>query len=94
MRRSAAAIVILIGLLSASAAFVASSSPDGLERVAEDLEFADRETTYFSAPMKDYAVPLVPGVLSGALAGLVGTLVVGGVAFALGRLLIRRKANS
>ncbi|MBT3219961.1 MAG: cobalamin biosynthesis protein CbiN [Proteobacteria bacterium] len=94
MSRSIAAIIVLILLLSASAAFVASSSPDGLERVAEDLGFAEHETTYFSAPMEDYAMPRVPGGLSGVLAGVLGTVLVGGATFALGKLLSRRKANS
>lgn len=92
MRRSTALMLAGLALLAVSAGFVASSSPDGLERVAEDLGFADRAAPPHAAPLPDYAVPgLSPG-LSAPLAGLIGTLAVGGLAWGLGRGLTRARS--
>lgn len=73
--------------LAVVASLVASTSPDGLERVAADLGFEDRATTVLDAPLPDYAVAGLPAAFSGAVAGLLGALVVGGVSFGAGRLL-------
>lgn len=75
--------------VAATAPFVASSSPDGLERVALDLGFADRAAAPAPAPMPDYEVQGA-GPLSGPLAGLVGVAAVAGLALGVGALLQRR----
>jgi len=68
----------------------ASSWPDGLEKVAEHLGFADRATAHLPAPMPDYSVPgMSHTVLTVALAGVTGTLVVLVLALLLGRWLVR-----
>lgn len=72
------------------ASTIASSSPDGLERVAADLGFSGHEATNYHAPLPDYEVPAAPPAVSGALAGLLGTATVGGLAWAAGRLVTRR----
>lgn len=80
---------ILGGLLVAAAlAFFispfASSSPDGLEKVAEEKGFIEkgRQPVWTHAPMPDYQVPLT-GRKPGALAGVAGTLLVFGIAFGI-----------
>jgi cobalt/nickel transport system permease protein len=68
----------LAGIALAIAAFVspfASGLPDGLERAAEHLGFADRARAALAAPFPDYALPFVSSAgLATALAGLLGTL--------------------
>ena len=88
----------LIGLLACLlvAAFspLASSSPDGLERVAENEGFLGlaQET-----PFQLIADYLFPGVENEAvatiLAGLIGTLILFGVVYGLAWLLKSRKAQ-
>ncbi len=64
-RRKSLYVFILAGLaLSVALALIispfASSSPDGLEKVAEDkgfIEKGEREPVWDSAPMPDYAFP-------------------------------------
>jgi cobalt/nickel transport system permease protein len=66
---------------------LASPHPDGLERVAEDLGFirAAREAPYQVIP--DYVLPgLSNEALATIAAGIVGTLIVAGVAFGVARL--------
>ena len=69
------ALAIAIGLATAASPF-ASSSPDGLNRVAGDRGFASRAETH-DGPLGGYAVPGVddPRLATG-LAGFAGTLVV------------------
>jgi len=80
-----------LGLALAIAAFLspfASSSPDGLERVAEDLGFLDKGITLFASPIPDY---LFPGVgnekIATALAGIIGTGLVFIFMYAMGKFL-------
>ena len=80
--------LVLAGFLS----FYASSSPDGLERVAEDHGFLDTAEEHAAAegPMADYQAKGVDDSrLSGGAAGIAGALVVlvlaGGLTFALRR---------
>lgn len=72
----------------------ASSSPDGLERVAEDKGFLERgeiEPTFVS-PIPDYAWPGVRNeALATSLAGVFGTLVVFGLGYGLAALYRREK---
>jgi len=80
-------------LLASFLAPLASSSPDGLERVAEDqgfLEQAEGSQLWKAAPVPDYEMPGVgrSGIAT-ALAGVAGTLIVFGLAVGLGRLLVR-----
>jgi len=74
----------------------ASQWPDGLERVAEELHFADAAAAnpLVHSPLPDYAIPgLQNAQLSTALAGLVGTFLVLLVLFGLGKLLAPKQTN-
>ena len=68
----------------------ASVSPDGLERVAGDLGFEGRAETRYAAPAPDYVLPGIGGRLSGSAAGVLGAVMVGGLAWGAGRLVTRR----
>ena len=70
---------------------MASSDPDGLERVAIDGGFAaqGQEATFELLP--DYSVPLLgDGPLSLIVAGLVGVAIIFAAMWLLGRALSRR----
>jgi len=82
------AVCLLVACLSP----LASSSPDGLERVAEDKGFIDLGQ---EAPFQVIADYVFPGMENEAiatiLAGLIGTLILFGVAYGLAWLLKSRK---
>lgn len=70
---------------------LASSSPDGLEKIAEDKGFAERAAEPHKAPIPDYAMPKISSeALATGLAGLVGTAIVFGLSLALARALSRK----
>jgi hypothetical protein len=75
----------------------ASSSPDGLEKVAETQNFLEDgrlHTLHESSPVPDYAFPGVDDPrLATALAGFVGTLMVALVGIAI-MALVRRRART
>ena len=69
----------------------ASTSPDGLEKVAETKGFAEKgETWKFwkHAPLPDYNIPWIKNEkVSTALSGLIGTLAIFFIAFGIGKLI-------
>jgi len=84
------AIALVVALLSP----LASPLPDGLERVAEDLGFIDRARGPLYQVIPDYMFPGIPHpTLATILAGVVGTLLMFGLAFFLARWLQRRVVN-
>lgn len=73
----------------------ASGDPDGLDRVAQDLQFDSQAQENpparqlpFAQVFDEYALQGVPERLATPLAGLVGTLVTFGLVWGLGKLLI------
>lgn len=74
----------------------ASQHPDGLDRVAQDLEFehkANPEPAAQKLPFyrlfDEYALRGVPEPIATPLAGLVGTLAAFGLAWGIGKLVMR-----
>jgi hypothetical protein len=82
---------VLFALLLAILSPLASSSPDGLERMAEDNGFASVAT---KAPFSLIADYIMPGVSSRAiatiLAALLGTIVLFGIGYGLTKAFKRR----
>jgi hypothetical protein len=77
MRKVVPYLIITL-ILAAIAAPLASSWPDGLDRVAQMLGFEHRAVInpLVKAPLPDYGVPgLEKSPLSGSLAGLAGALI-------------------
>jgi cobalt/nickel transport protein len=78
-------LLATIGLALVVSGF-ASSSPDGLERVAEDKGFLEtaRDHLFADGPLADYTVRGVENErLSTGLSGLIGVLVTFGIGMAL-----------
>jgi cobalt/nickel transport system permease protein len=82
-------LVIALGL----AVFVspyACSWPDGLDRVAEKFGFVSRATTLIKTWIPDYKMPGISSAgIATAIAGALGTLVMFGLAWGVGRILVR-----
>ncbi len=94
---TAAGAGILVSLaLAAFASPFASSSPDGLEKVAEDqgfLALAEEATALWQhSPWPDYAIPTIASEgISTALAGISGTILTFGLSLLLAALFMRTK---
>ncbi len=87
------ALVFCLALATVSP--LASSSPDGLERVAEDGGFS---SLAWQSPISPVAGYLFPGigneVLATMLAGWLGTVLLFGVAYGLAWLMKSRKKQA
>lgn len=77
-------IGLLIALGLALISPLASTSPDGLERVAENKGFLEKASEAVFRVMPDYTFPGVSNsALSTIIAGIVGTLLVFALAYLL-----------
>lgn len=102
-QRNRAFVLIGLGIALLIAIFLspfASSDPDGLNRVSEDLKFSHKEVENapakqlpFSGIFDGYALKGVPEGIATPLAGIVGTLVTFGIAWGIGKLVIRNSAS-
>ena len=75
----------------------ASSSPDGLEKVAEDIGFLDsaKDHTYADGPLADYGVKGIENErLSTGTAGVIGVIATAGVSTGLFFVLLRKSGAS
>lgn len=87
------ALIVSIFLAGVVSNF-ASSSPDGLEKVAEDIGFIDSATdsAVSGGPLADYSVSGIENAaLSGGLAGVVGIIATAVVGYFAFRLLSARR---
>ncbi|KAM3097264.1 PDGLE domain-containing protein [Phormidesmis sp. 146-35] len=100
--RNRAMIFAGLGIALLIAVFLspfASQDPDGLDRVSEDLKFGDKEAAEkpaeklpFYKVFDEYALRGVPEQVATPIAGLVGTLATFGLAWGIGKLVV--KGNS
>lgn len=84
--------LFLAGVVS----FYASSSPDGLEKVAKDIGFSEtaKEHTNADGALADYGVKGVDNArLSTGAAGVIGVIATGAISTGL-FMLVRRKSGS
>lgn len=82
-RRFFAALLVVTLLVAGVASFYASSHPDGLEYVAEQTGFLDsaEDSPTADSPLADYQTSGVDNErLGGGLAGIIGVLLVLGIA--------------
>jgi F0F1-type ATP synthase assembly protein I len=86
-------LLVAVGLALVVSGF-ASSSPDGLERVAQDKGFLStaRDHPFADGPLADYAVKGVDNErLSTGLSGLIGVLITFGLGLAVFTLVRSRR---
>ncbi|XGV98954.1 MAG: PDGLE domain-containing protein [Leptolyngbya sp. BL-A-14] len=103
-QRNRAFVISGLGIALLIAIFLspfASKNPDGLDRVAKDLKFGDKELQAkpahqlpFYAVFDEYAVRGMPEQVATPLAGLAGTLATFGLAWGVGKLLVRKTGKS
>jgi hypothetical protein len=85
----------VVCLAVASLAPLASSSPDGLERIAEDKGFIDLAGESPFQIIADYVFPGIENeALATILAGIIGTIILFGVVYGLSWLLIAGKKKT
>jgi len=97
--RNRAVVIAGLGIALLIAIFLsplASKNPDGLDRVSKDLKFDSKELEAkpaqklpFYSIFDEYALRGVPSAIATPLAGLVGTLVTFGLAWGIGKLVVR-----
>lgn len=88
MNKYVKALILIIVCLAFLIPF-ASSSPDGLERVAENLGVEEVNSSS-NGLMPDYTVPIVQNSYGSTLiAGIIGVFLVLGAAFVLGKSLTK-----
>lgn len=93
-RALAAGIVVVALVLAGVVSHYASSSPDGLTKVAQDQGFADTEEEHAAGdgPFAGYGTSFIGNDrLGGAVAGVVGVLVVLGLGMGM-TMLVRRRS--
>ena len=79
---------LIFALLLALLSPLASSSPDGLEKVAEDKGFMETAREAIFEVIPDYVMPGVGNeAVATILAGIIGTLILFGIGYGLARLL-------
>ena len=85
-------IALIICLLVAVISPLASSSPDGLEKVAEEEGFISQAQDSTFHIIADYVFPGIENeTLATILAGLIGTLVLFGIAYGVAWLVKSRR---
>lgn len=86
---------LVIALIVAFFSLIASGDPDGLERVAEDQGFLGMALEPIYNLLPDYTIPFIENeVVAGILAVMVGTLVIFGLVYFVGRLVRQPKRVS
>ncbi len=102
--RNRALIIAGLGVALLIAVFLspfASKNPDGLDRVSQDLKFehkaakdAPAKKLPFAQIFHEYALKGVPEAVATPLAGLAGTLATFGLAWGIGKLVVRGSGSS
>lgn len=102
--RNRAFVIAGLGVALLVAIFLspfASKDPDGLDRVSQDLKFEHKAADDsparklpFYAVFDEYALRGVPEGIATPIAGLVGTLAVFGLAWGIGKLVVRGSDSS
>jgi len=92
-------LAVVALLVAAVLALFASSAPDGLEKVAEDVGFAEaaEDSATSGSPLADYELPAAAtpdSPVNRAFAGVVGVALTAGVAFAVFGAVARSRSRS
>lgn len=95
-RRFYAGIILISALLAGGVSYYASSSPDGLEKVAEDVGFIEtaQDHSFGDFTLADYGFKgLESARLSVGFAGLIGVAATALMALGLFRLIRKKTPN-
>lgn len=88
-------IALVVSIMVAFISPLASSSPDGLERVAEDKGFIEEAEDAPFEIITDYVFPGIENeAMATILAGLIGTSAIFGLSYGIARLLRRGKLEA
>lgn len=91
MRKKDILTGLAIALILAIFSFLASSSPDGLERIAENQDFISKSTSFVRSPIPDYVFPNIGNEkLAGSLAGIAGVLIIFILGVGLSKLISKK----
>jgi hypothetical protein len=83
---------LIFALFLALLSPLASSSPDGLEKIAEDKGFLETARGALFELIPDYALPGMGNEAAATiLAGIIGALILFGIGYGLARLLKRKR---
>jgi cobalt/nickel transport protein len=92
MKKKDIFVALTITLAVGAFSFLASSLPDGLERVASDKNFLKKAYNAIKSPIPEY---LFPGMhnekIATVLAGILGVLLIYFLAMGLAKFLVRHK---
>jgi cobalt/nickel transport system permease protein len=81
----------LTAVVAGAASLFTSASPDGLQKIAQDLGFARQGQAASGGLFSGYTIFGLSGALSTALAGIIGVLIVLLLLVALSKIASRRK---
>ncbi|MFZ5634096.1 MAG: PDGLE domain-containing protein [Bacillota bacterium] len=90
-------VLLLALIVAAFLSPFASSSPDGLERVAEDLGFLDKGEgePIIKSPIPDYVFPGIENEsVATTAAGVTGTLITFGAMYGLAKSIGKKRAGA
>lgn len=87
-KKSATIPLVAAGIIAFVLSPFASSSPDGLEWVAQKFNFLHEAAPTFISPLSDYAVSAINNeILTTSLAGLAGVIITFAIAWMMAKLL-------
>jgi cobalt/nickel transport system permease protein len=94
--RTLATSLGLLALAAASASWLSSGSPDGLQRAASELGLASASgPVWTTRPLAGYLIPgMTNEALAGVLAGAAGVLVTGVLVYVAARSLLARRRDT
>ena len=91
MKRFLLILFVFSLIIAGFVSWFASTEPDGLERIAEDLGFIDKAEDSSYEIFPDYTVHGIDAFWSNGLAGIIGTLASFGIVIFIGKLISRKK---
>ena len=87
MKRLVIVILAVSLVIAGFVSYFASSEPDGLEKVAEDMGFSEKAKDPSLSVFPDYTVPGTEGFFSNCLAGIIGVCATFGIVMLLSKII-------
>ena len=94
MKRFFIVLFIISVILAFFISPFASSSPDGLERVAEDKGFIGKGIIIIHSPIPDYSFPFIKNeILKTSISGLLGVIITFFLSYAVAKVIIKKEVK-